>query len=114
MTASLGEEKVPQNTPFVLSSNVVFGYDAWLAGTEFVFDPNSNVEATASFYGATLSGYLVFNGTKTSSLGDEVRMEGLNEQPVLSSWKVKDEQPASLGARSDSDSGWEDIEGVGR
>jgi len=108
VTATLGEENMPQNTPFFLSSNVVFGYDAWNAGIQFVFDPNSNVEATASFYWATLSGYLVFNGTKTSSLGDEVKMD------ILHSWKVEDEQSASLGARSDSDSGWEDIEGVKR
>jgi len=103
VTVPLGSENVPQNTPFLLSSNVVAGYDAWIAGTQFVFDPNSNVEATASFYGATLTGYLVFNGSQTSSEDGEVKMEELYKQhPGLRSWKVKEEQPASLGVRSDS------------
>jgi len=103
VTVRLGSENVPQNTPFLLSSNVVAGYDAWIAGMQFVFDPTSNVEATASFYGATLTGYLVFNGTQTSSSDGEVKMEELYKQhPGLRSWKVKEEQPASLGVRPES------------
>jgi len=105
VTVPLGSENVPQNTPFLLSSNVVAGYDAWIAGLQFFFDPTSNVEVTASFYGATLTGYLVFNGSQTSSEDSdgEVKMEELYKQhPGLRSWKVKEEQPASLGVRPDS------------
>ncbi|KZV79747.1 hypothetical protein EXIGLDRAFT_706430 [Exidia glandulosa HHB12029] len=55
---------VPENTPFYLSENTVFGIDQYDKSQAFVFDPNSISMAIGERYGPVDGGSLVFQGTR--------------------------------------------------
>lgn len=55
---------MPQNTPFYLSENTVFGNDYYSTEQSFVFDPNSNLIAIGQRWGPSLGGSFEYLGTK--------------------------------------------------
>jgi hypothetical protein len=61
---NLEEEGIPQNTPFYLSENTVFGTYLCSSEQSFVFNPNSNLIATAERWGSVNNGGVEWYGTK--------------------------------------------------